>query len=408
MKKYVLAGASMRAYHMFAEPLTTRFKDYAQVAGVYDINTKRSEILGRECGGIPVFKDFNVMLEETKPDAVIVTTVDAYHHKYIIKALEAGCDAITEKPMTIDAEKCKAILEAEKRIGKKVIVTFNYRFAPFVTKIKEIVKSGTIGKVLSVDFEWMLDRNMDIDGHGTSYFRRWNRYMAKSGGLLVHKATHHFDLVNWWIDDMPEEVFAYGALQVYGKNRKEKGERCLTCDYKNTCEFYWDITKSDFQMKYYVEAEGEDGYYKDACVFADDIDIYDTMSLNVRYSGGAFLNYSLIAHAAYEGWRISINGTGGRLEAEEAWLGLTSDGMVKSIRVFNMKGCISTVQIPMCIGDHDGGDERLLRMLFVGDLPDPLGHRASSRDGAMSILVGASANLSIAEKRPVRIKEMLE
>ena len=73
------------------------------------------------------------MMKETKPDAAIITTVDKYHHEYIIKSLEYGCDAITEKPMTIDDEKCNAILEAEKRTGKKVIVTFNYRFAPYVT-----------------------------------------------------------------------------------------------------------------------------------------------------------------------------------------------------------------------------------------------------------------------------------
>ena len=67
---------------------------------------------------------------------------------------------------------------------------------------------------------WMLDTN-----HGTDYFRRWHRAKENSGGLFVHKATHHFDLVNWWIDAYPKEVFAMGDLLFYGKeNAESRGE----------------------------------------------------------------------------------------------------------------------------------------------------------------------------------------
>ena len=82
---------------------------------------------------VPAYTDFDAMLRETRPDAVIVTTMDRYHDQYIIAALEAGCDAITEKPMTIDDAKCRAILAAERATGRKVTVTFNYRFSPYAT-----------------------------------------------------------------------------------------------------------------------------------------------------------------------------------------------------------------------------------------------------------------------------------
>lgn len=67
---------------------------------------------------------------------------------------------------------------------------------PFVTRIKELIHEGCVGDILSVHFEWMLDTE-----HGADYFRRWHRKKENSGGLLVHKATHHFDMVNWLIDD---------------------------------------------------------------------------------------------------------------------------------------------------------------------------------------------------------------
>ncbi len=402
-KRYAFAGASGRALHMYAKPLSAELKDYADLVGIYDVNPVRAGIVSEACGGIPVYGDFDRMLEEAKPDAVIVTTVDRFHHEYIIKALEAGCDAITEKPMTIDDEKCRAILEAEKRTGKKVIVTFNYRFAPYVTRVKELLRQGAVGKILSIDFEWILDTR-----HGADYFRRWHRYMGKSGGLLVHKATHHFDLLNWWLEEDPQEVYAFGTRRFYGPTRENRGERCLTCEYKNSCEFYWDITSNDFTRKFYYEAEKEDGYFRDRCVFADDIDIYDTMSVNVKYDQGALLTYSLIAHSSYEGWRAAINGTEGRLEAEEYHSGHQVKDPVQQIKLYNRKGEVVTYDMEKATGGHGGGDERLRRMIFVGDIPDPLGHQAGSRAGAMSILVGIAANHSIAEKRCVPIEELLK
>jgi predicted dehydrogenase len=406
MKKYVFAGASSRAFHTFAIPLKRDFSNIVSLAGIYDINPTRSEIVGKECD-IPVYYDFDEMLKSTKPDAVIVTTVDAYHHEYVIKALEAGCDAITEKPMTIDAQKCRVILEAERKTGKKVTVAFNYRFAPYMTRLKELVKSGLVGEIYGVDFEWLLDRNMDILAHGTSYFRRWNRYMHKSGGLLVHKATHHFDLVNWWINDRPVEVSAFGKLRRYGKNGKFRGDNCRACVHKNECEFYRDVTKDEHDMRFYVGAEDKDHYYIDGCVYAEDINIYDTMSVNVQYAGGALLTYSLNAHTPYEGWRIAINGSKGRIEAEIPESGLLARDKANIIKFFDLKNGITTYEVPIDHGGHGGGDERIRRMIFEGNIPDPLGHQASSIDGALSVLVGAAANVSIAEKRVVNIDRLI-
>lgn len=203
------------------------------------------------------------MIKKSNPDVVIIATTDRYHHEYIIKALEAGCDAITEKPMTIDAEKCNAILEAEKKSNKKVIVTFNLRCVPFSTKIKELIKNGIIGEILSINFEWMLDTV-----HGADYFRRWHRNMKISGGLLVHKATHHFDIINWFIEQEPISINALGTLKFYGPTRDERSERCLTCNHKKECEYYIDITQGEFKKLYY-ECEDIDGYYRDKCVFSE-------------------------------------------------------------------------------------------------------------------------------------------
>jgi predicted dehydrogenase len=403
MRTYALAGASSRALSMYAQPIVERFADSARLVGVYDVNPGRARYLSQQCGDVPVYDDFDAMLRTVRPDCVIVTTVDRYHHQYIIGALQAGCDAITEKPMTIDDAKCRAILAAERASGRRVIVTFNYRFAPYTARVKELLRAGAIGRVLSVDFEWILDTR-----HGADYFRRWHRRKENSGGLLVHKATHHFDMINWWIEDEPERVYAFGARHFYGPTRAKRGERCSTCEHKDTCQFYVNYAADPEMRAIYFNVETYDGYYRDRCVFADEIDIEDTMSLTARYRSGILLSYSLIAHSPYEGWRAALNGTGGRMELEEFHSGARAAEPSQQLRIFNRRNELVVYDIPKATGGHGGGDEQLLRRLFTTDpIPDPLGFMADSWAGAMSILVGVAANRSIASGQPVAIADLL-
>ncbi len=240
---------------MYANPMYEEYKDKAIMCGVYDMNPIRAKFVSDRCGGIPIYEDFETMLNDTKPDSVLVTTNDSEHHDYIIRAMEMGYDVIVEKPMTMDIEKCNAIMEAEKRTGKKVTVTFNCRFMPVFSKIKELMNDKAVGEILNVDLEWKLDNQ-----HGADYFRRWHRRLENSGGLLVHKATHHFDVVNWCIGDTPKCVSAFGKRRFYGATRKERGTRCLTCDYKESCEFYFDLESDLFFKELYYDSEEADGY----------------------------------------------------------------------------------------------------------------------------------------------------
>ncbi|MDD3927604.1 MAG: Gfo/Idh/MocA family oxidoreductase [bacterium] len=402
-KRYVLIGASWRAVNMYALPVKETFYEVAGIAGIYDINSLRAaavkEWVGLDC---PVYDDCDRMLAELKPDVAIITTVDRYHHEYVIKCLESGVDVIVEKPMTIDEDKCNAILETEKKTGKRVIVTFNYRFTPYVTAVKRAIRDGLVGEILNVDFEYLLDTK-----HGADYFRRWHRRKENSGGLLVHKSTHHFDLVNWWLEEEPVEVMAFGTRRFYGPTREERGERCLTCRYKKTCEFYFDLEAREHHVKMYRECESADGYYRDQCVFSEEIDIEDSMSVNVKYSKGAMLSYSLIAHSPYEGFKATISGTKGRLEVAEYHSGVRAGDPAYHFELYDRQGKKIGYTVPKAGGGHGGGDANLLNMLFEEGIPDPLGHQAGSFAGAVSCLIGIAANKSIKEGRNIRVNDLV-
>ncbi|OGV54708.1 MAG: dehydrogenase [Lentisphaerae bacterium GWF2_52_8] len=430
-KRYAVVGTGGRSV-MFIEAIAKTFRDTSELVGFCDISQTRMNVYNKrlvsEFGhpAVPCYpaSEFDRMVKEAKPDTVIVTSMDCTHHLYIIRAMELGCDVISEKPMTIDAEKANAIFSAIKKTGRKVRVSFNYRYAPVVTKVKELIMQGVVGKPLAVDFSWVLDTS-----HGADYFRRWHREKDKSGGLLVHKSTHHFDLVNWWLESQPHTVFAMGDLKFYGrKNAEERGEKYSYPRYTGVAEaakdpFRLDLNdgKDDGLKGLYLDAEKDSGYIRDRNVFGEPISIEDTMAVMVRYRNNVIMNYSLIAYSPWEGYRVAITGTKGRLELYDKHgshiiAGQTDDelaatqarGHEQSIRVFPMFGIPYNVEIPKAEGGHGGGDRVLLEQIFSENPPaDPFKRAASELDGAASILVGISANESMRNGQPVLCEKLI-
>ena len=420
--RVALVGTGIRGTSFWGKRLNENYSDIIEFVGLSDINPGRLEY-GRKYIGVncPTFTNFDKMLKETKPDLVIVTTKDSTHHQFIIKGLDFGCDVLTEKPLTIDEYKAQAIIDAERRNKKNLIVGFNYRWSPYATKVKELMQENVIGDLRSVDFHWYLNTY-----HGASYFRRWHGLRQEGGTLWVHKATHHFDLLNWWIDSDPEEVFAYGDLEFYGENGPFRGDKCRTCPHKTKCEFYWDITKSKRLMDLYVNNEKYDGYIRDNCLYRKEINIYDKMSAQVKYKNNVVLNYSLTTYSPFEGWRVAFNGTEGRLEA---WLDIPYQKKVsvnqaemhrkemeqsgkeeaeyEPIVVHKLWKDFETVKVPITRGGHGGGDKRLQDKIFKHkDAVDPYERAAGLRDGVMSILIGVAARKSIEANEPIRIAEL--
>jgi predicted dehydrogenase len=405
-RRYAVVGTGVRCIGMWGRDLVEHYGDVVEFVGLCDINPKRVEVAKRKIGvDCPTFTNFDEMCDKTKPELLMVTTVDAFHSHYVVKGLDRGMDVMTEKPMVIDEKQCQAVLDAEKRNKRKIVVTFNYRYAPKHVKMKEILMSGTIGDVVSVDFAWYLNTS-----HGADYFRRWHAYQAKGGSLWVHKATHHFDLVNWWLGADPVEVTAIHQLRHYGKNGPIRSTNCRPCEHKESCRFYRDITKDKGQMELYVACESEDGYLRDGCVYRPDIDIWDSMSAMVKYSNGVQMAYSLNACMPFEGYRIAFNGTKGRMEVRDyesqPWEQTDPTGITLSI---NFEKERQKVEVPKGVGGHGGGDNVLRDQIFrKAEVAEHL-RLPGSHAGAMSCLTGIAARISGRENnRKVLIPELVK
>lgn len=424
-KRFAIVGVGHRT-EMWQTGIYKSFQDSWEPVGFCDTNPGRlklyQEFTKKATGKVvPLFdaKDFDKMIQGTKPDTVIVTTIDSFHHKYICRALELGCDVITEKPMTNTAEKCQQIIDAEKKFGKKVTVSFNYRYSPARTQVKDLLMSGVIGDILSVDFHWMLNTH-----HGTDYFRRWHSLKQFSNGLLLHKATHHFDLVNWWLSAVPVSVYGNGKKEFYTPEMAKRfglssyHERCHTCPEKNKCAFELDIAANKRLKALYLDNEQYDGYFRDRCVFRPEIDIEDTMNVVVKYSNSATLSYSLNAFNSWEGYYIMFNGTKGRLEHKiEEKVYVAGDGGEQgglkeggtSTKIFPIRGNMYSVDIWTGEGGHGGGDPLMLKDIFAPDgSRDKYMRCADQRAGAYSLLIGVAANQSMISGKDVKIDDLVK
>ena len=421
--KYAIVGTGAR-HHMFREAINETYNTTSELVGICDNNANRlalsaDQIEHQQGNGIATYEasEFDTMLREQKPDKVVVTVPDYMHHEYIVRALRSGHDVMTEKPMTTDLPKLKAILDAQAETGKSVTVTFNYRYTPARTQLKEILQSGAIGDITAVDFRWHLDRV-----HGADYFRRWHRYKEKSGGLLVHKSTHHFDLLNWWIGSTPKTVSANDKLDFYTPataarlGLSDHGARCHTCEIAHKCDFELNLQNDPLLRELYLDAEAADGYLRDRCVWDDDITIEDTMQVQVSYQNDVSLNYTLCAYSPWEGLELKFHGTKGELthrhvEVHGVFGGerdLTNrDTMETTLHVAG--SAPENIDVWHGVGDHGGADPVMLGYLFDAEKvgPDPYARGSSHIDGAWSILTGIAANEAMAQNKRIHIESLL-
>jgi len=431
--RYAIVGTGSRA-QMYLGAMAGPHADVAELVAAADSNPGRLDWSLSQHPGLGDVARFAPdaladVIAAKHVDRVIITTPDFTHAGYIVQALDAGADVVVEKPLTINEAGVRAISEATKRTGHQVTITFNYRYAPRNAALRQVIADGEIGVITSVHFEWVLDT-----AHGADYFRRWHRYKDHSGGLLIHKASHHFDLVNWWISDMPSRVFASGGLRFYGRENAERWGLTPRPDRGTTDSPLRDAWCLDLRTDptwtgLYLEQEHYDGYLRDRDVFDEGITIEDNLSLVVDYASGASMSYSLNAHCPWEGYTVCVNGSRGRAELKVVERGrvlvdeqgrtvvdpsarpdlVMPDGnrsVGQTLTVQRHFDSAYDVPIPEASSGHGGGDERLLHDVFVGPEDDSLDFVATWVDGVRSLCVGLSANRSLISGQAVKVADL--
>ncbi len=347
------------------------------------LNFAHEHLQNDECD---LYEGYNEFLAHPGLNAVIVATPDYLHRQFVVPACRSGKDVLCEKPLATNLEDCRAMLDAKQNSSLRV--AFNLRFNAVSRQVKELIENGVLGRILHVEAR-------DSVGwpHGSDYFRRWHRLQEKSGGLIIHKSTHTFDVINWWLNGRPSKVTASAARRFYNPDH-QRSKRCKTCEDAERCRYYVDLTKDvegqkagikDFYKRLYMDGEVYDGYQRDTCVFHAESDIPDTYAVTVSYEDDTLLSYNALFYSAYEERFFALQGTKGRMEvfSKKRQIVLYRDNKAENREV---------IDVPEEKGGHGGADIHLVRSFFE---EVPHGLRATAEDGYWSLAIGVCANESV-------------
>lgn len=437
VRRYALIGVSNRGVASFARPLlgvaggtdsalgygasADDFSAYGQLVAVLDADRVRAQafadtMLPTGHPGVALYTpdQLDALFTEMRPDAVIIASPDHTHGAYIEAALARGVEVISEKPMVATAAQAARVLAAEQASTASVRVTHNLRYTARHRAIKELLDAGAVGRVLHV----ALDYRVDVR-HGASYFLRWNRRRSASGGLTIHKSSHHLDLIAWWLGQRAATAYALGGRDYYGPTGAHRPAGASTAEVRAADPYYRaqlgsgtfpddaaEARRGLFDLPYEVQyPAGQDLYLYD-----EEIDIEDHVSALLTFDGGASAAYSVTFSSPWEGYRATITGAHGVIEA---FTGRTPQGEALpgsgELVLRPLFAPPEQVEVASVTGGHDGADPLMRRDLFVG--PDEesrrLGLAASAAEGAYAVAAGEALWRSIAEQRVVSVPELL-
>jgi predicted dehydrogenase len=437
MKRYALCGLSSRALENFVRPLwgalspdeasapgRPDFSSRAELVAVLDPDGRRVQqfnALARSAGRpeVPHYAPDAIerMLEETHPDALLIASPDTTHAEYILAGLRHGLEVVTEKPMTATAAQARAVLAAAEASSGVLRVAHNFRYVPRHQQLKRLVAGGAVGRVVRATLDYRVDTS-----HGASYFLRWNRRRAMSGGLSVHKSCHHLDLMSWLLDDEPATVYALGGLNFYGPDspHRPRDEHGRPLPDERAADPYYRAQRGTGA---FPEDEGSDRQGAHGLTYAhqypasqrsylydDEIDIEDTYTSAIGYRGGASLAYTIDFSSPWEGYSMEIVGTHGTLELRH---GVERDGELRPggefITYYPLFGAKQLHSVARGDGGHSGADELLHEDLFGDGLDGSaeLALPATPRQAAVAVAAGEAMWRSVASGAPVDVAGLL-
>lgn len=315
------AGARGSIYTQYA----SLYPNSLKVVGVSDINEFRRNRMADQFH-VPAenrMGDWSEVFKRPKfADLVFITTPDALHYAPCMKALEMGYHVLLEKPAAQTEKHCLDILHQAQKYNRIVAICHVLRYAPYFKALKDLVSSGKIGELVSVQHLEPIERIH----FSHSYVRgNWNN-SAKSTPAVISKSCHDLDILRWIIDKPCKEVTAFGDLSLFKKAKapKEATKRCLDCPIERQCAFsakriYYDNRSwlHVFDLKGNKEEQGKQilSYLGTTdygrCVYYSDNDQPDHFIMNMKFEGGVTAAFSMEALTSYGGRRTRIMGTKG-------------------------------------------------------------------------------------------------
>ena len=362
------AGSRGRTYARYAE----KFPQSMKVVGVADLNPNRRKAMAKK-HNIPAenqFGHFNEALSKAKlADAVVISTPDNLHYEPCMKALELGYDVLLEKPVAPTERECRAILKQAHKYNRIVAVCHVLRYAPYFVALKEVLASGAIGDIVSVQHMEPIQY-----AHMAHSYVRGNWPLAdKTTPIILAKSCHDLDIMRWLIDKPCESIAAEGSLYLFRPENAPKGatERCTDgCPHEAECPYsaidiyerrkrhlgVFDLPRKDPAL---IREKLKTTNYG-RCVFRCNNDQCDHYVAILKFKDGVTASFTMDAFTPWGGRRTRIMGTKGFIEGDMTTFTFY-DFRTSHKSVWDQK----VSEIPEYKGSGHGGGDHLLVRDFV-------------------------------------------
>jgi predicted dehydrogenase len=301
-------------------------------------------------------------------DAVIITTQDRMHTAPALRALALGYHVLLEKPISPDPTECLAIADAAERHGRVLTVCHVLRYTPYMTAVKELLESGAIGRLLSI--QWT--ENVGWYHMAHSFVRGNWRRTDESSPMILAKSCHDLDLLHWLAGSDCLQVSSFGGLSHFRPENAPPGAplRCTDgCPVEPACAYSalkiytgdrpsWLVNAmtADSSAEGRLKALREGPYGR--CAFHCDNDVVDHQVVNLAYANGVTVSFSMV------GFTKEINRTA-KLFGTEGEMRLNMNRNEIEINHFSGRTTVVTPEIQP--GGHNGGDSALMRS-FLRDV----------------------------------------
>ncbi|MDZ7684642.1 MAG: Gfo/Idh/MocA family oxidoreductase [Gammaproteobacteria bacterium] len=146
---------------------------------------------------------------------VMIASWNCFHARQAIAAFEAGKNVFCQKPLATTFADRLAMRDAWRKSGKQFVIGFTLRYSPHYRRMKELVESGAIGEVVSVDLTETLDFN-----HGGYIMGDWRRRRENAGSHVLEKCCHDIDILNWLLDARASRVASFGGLSFFSSGER--------------------------------------------------------------------------------------------------------------------------------------------------------------------------------------------
>lgn len=378
-----LGGRGGEAYGRYLVEQKEKF----QITNVCDINPVRLQKYG-DLFGVDAqnrFDDEDAFFAEKRSDVLFVTTQDQLHIRMAKRALNLGYDLVLEKPISDKAEELRELSELAHKTGRKIMVCHVLRYTVMMRKLKEVLNSGAIGRLISIDHT----ENVVFWHEAHSYVRGNWRNRGQATPMIMAKCCHDLDLIQDFVGSECHSVASMGSLAYFKAENKPQGaaDRCINCPYIDSCVYsakkvYIDMWKDagkpanrfPFSLVSDAYPTTEEALYKaietnmyGRCVFACDNDVVDNQTVIMQFENGVTATLKMEAFVKDGGRDIRFFGTEGELDLREG------EDTITLKKYFGENTVWKISELTDDLEGHGGGDHRMIDELYeimTGETPN--------------------------------------